>query len=117
MSSFSFPDLITIYRPVGQAAGGVKGYGGLSRDKQEKVILADIPANVQARNSGRSNPTGLPGDTPMAQWNIYTPRGSLGPGVVKNHDVVVDQLGRRFGVTSDYNPRLGGNLICDRLEA
>ncbi len=80
------------------------------------IIKSGIRANVQAKGNGGTNPNGLPNDIRMAQWKIYAPKGAILPGEVKLHDVIVDELGRRFGVTSDYVPGLGGNIICDRLE-
>lgn len=117
--SFLWPNRIWIYRlPAGCGGEGVQGYGGESIDKEVLVAGGELGlrANVQAKGNGGTNPNALPGDIRMAQWKIYAPKGEILPGAVKQHDIIRDDLGRRFGVTSDYVPGLGANIICDRLE-
>ncbi len=113
--SFLYPNVIKIERPAGQPGEGKIGYGGQTKDALT-LIAEGIPANVQAKGNGGANPTALPGDIRVAQWKIYAPLGAIVPGQVRNHDIITDELDRRFQVTSDYVPGLGANIICDRLE-
>jgi hypothetical protein len=108
---------VSISRPAPITGHGSLGYGGRS-DTAETPIFSGIKASIQSRQSGRPPPTGLPADTPLAIWNVYLNRDALCPaGSIKRHDIVRDDLGRRFEVTQDYCNFMGWRLTCDRLEA
>lgn len=114
--SFLFPRTVTIRRPNHQGGGaGKKGYGGKS-DAQMTDIAADVPASVQAKGTGRANPTGLPGDASPFRWVILIPDGHIAPGAIRDGDYVEDDLGRRFQVSADYAHSLGWTLNSERME-
>lgn len=116
MASFLFPRTITITRPSHQGgAVGKQDYGGQDRDA-ETTVAVDIMAGVQARGTGRSNPTDLPADPTSYRWVIVIPMGQVPEGDIKNGDYVTDDLGRRFRVAADYNHGLGWSLQAEQME-
>lgn len=114
--SFLYPRTITIQRDRAKGGEGRVGYGGRTPADLELVRDA-VPASVQSRNGGNRNPVALPTDGKMAQWYIHVPRGALDDGEVRDGDLITDDLGRRFAVTSDYCHPLGARFTCERLEA
>ena len=116
MASFFYPRTITITRAPAQSGEGAMGYGGRT-EATEHVIASGIAAGVQARREGQKNTPGLPTDGSKAIWRVYTAKGALPEGTVKDRDWITDDLGRKFQVVADYQTPLGGNWYCERLEA
>lgn len=114
--SFLFPRVVSISRTAHQDGGaGVKGYGGKD-DAQMTPIASGLPASVQAKGTGRTNPTGLPGDASPFRWVILIPDGHVAAGGIQDGDYVQDDLGRRFQVSADYAHSLGWTLSAERME-
>lgn len=111
-----YPRTITIARTQQDHQVGAVGYGGRTQSS-ETEIARGIRANVQARREGSRNPVGLPADGTKSSWRIFTPRDVLAAGLVKDGDLITDDLGRRFQVTSDYCHNLGCTFSAERLEA
>lgn len=114
--SFIYPRTVTLRRPAAQTGEGKLSYGGKTQ-AGEATVQADIPASIQLRREGQRNPTGLPGDGARPTWDVFTPRRALAVGVVKDRDIFVDDLGRRFQVLGDYIDSLGGKYRAEKLEA
>lgn len=114
--SFLYPRTITITRASHQVGVGAISHGG--KDQAKMITVAtDVPCNVQSKSGGRINPTGLPADTMAATWSINIPkRAGIPAGTIRDRDLIVDDLGRRFQVTADYCHSLGWRLGVDRLE-
>lgn len=110
-----YPRTITITRPSAKTGEGALSYGGRVQGA-ETTIKSGVRANVQARREGQKNPVGLPVDGTKATWRIFTPRGALTDGQVRDGDLITDDLGRRFQVTSDYFHNLGYTFSVERLE-
>jgi len=116
--SFIYPRVIKITRPPAQPeAVGWQGDAPSSLRSKETDVACDIPASIQAKSAGGSNPVGLPGDGKTNQWRVLTPLGALDDGQVQNRDLIYDDLGRRFQVIGDYTNSLGANFIVERMEA
>lgn len=115
--SFLWPHIVQITRPAHQDAptSGKLGYGGQDADDRAPVA-ADIKANVQAKGTGRSNPTGLPSDSSPYRWVILIPMGQVAEGLILDGDFVTDNLGRVFRVAADYSHSLGWTLQAERME-
>lgn len=113
--SFLYPRTLTIERPAAQTGAGKLGYGGLTKAARTSVA-SGIPAGVQAKGSGRHGDAGLPADTRRAEWVVMIPLGQVPPGDIRNHDVITDDLGRVFTVTSDFCDSMGWALTCEREE-
>lgn len=116
--SFIYPRVIRITRPGEQPeAVGWQGQSPSSQRPLETQVACDIPASIQAKSAGGSNPVGLPGDGKSNQWRVLTQLGELEDGQVKDRDIIYDDLGRRFQVIADYSNSLGANFIVERMEA
>lgn len=115
--SFLYPRTITITRPGAQTGVGFQGAYAADQKANETVIATGIPASIQARSAGGRNPVGLPGDGKDQTWRVLVPKSALAMGVVKNRDIITDDLGNRLQVLADYANSLGANFICQRLES
>ena len=117
--SFLYPRTISVRRPAQiSGVGVIDGYVSQS-PAGERVIASNIPASIQAKQSGGSrNPADLPSDSKgQVSWRVLTPRGALADGEVLNRDVIIDDLGRRFQVVAAYMAPLGADFICQQMEA
>lgn len=114
--SFIYPRTIEVRRPHAQTGEGMLGYGGATQSG-EAVVQSGIAASIQLRREGQRNPAALPGDGTRPSWDVFTPQRALAAGVVKDRDILVDDLGRRFIVLGDYIDSLGGKLRVETLEA
>lgn len=115
--SFLFPRTVTITRPAHHTAGaGAGGYGGQDRD-EETTVATGKPASIQAKGTGRANPTDLPGDSSPFRWVILIPNSAAIPeGAVLDGDFVTDDKGRRFRVSANYFHSMGWTLQCEIME-
>lgn len=80
------------------------------------AIATGVPASIQAKGTGRGNPTGLPADASPFRWAILIPDGHLAAGAIKDGYMITDDLGRRFQVSADYSHSMGWTLNCERME-
>lgn len=114
--SFIYPRTVQILRSRGKVGEGALSYGGTTQGAED-LVQADIPASIQLRREGQRNPVGLPADGSRPNWDMFTRRGVLADGIVKDRDIVVDDLGRRFFVLGDYIDSMGGKFRIETLEA
>jgi len=115
--SFLYPRTVTLARQAGAQAAGAVEYQG-SSPTIETVILAGIPASIQAASTGRVTGTSL---TPSAapgpiHWRIFIPLNALAKGMVLDRDILIDDEGSRYIVESNYWNSLGYRLSAIRLE-
>jgi hypothetical protein len=100
---------------------GLAAYSGAeqgSGSAGETVLYANIPASIQAAQTGRKRDTALPQDAVFAPtWRIYIPLSALPKGAVRDRDIIVDDEGYRYEVGQAYWNILGYALVCIRLEA
>ena len=116
MANFIYPRTVNITRPVNATSLGATAYSGLT-EANETVIATGIAAAIQMHNPGAAPPAGLPGDTGRrTYWRIFLSPNTLNLGQVLSHDVVTDDLGERYQVTSDYWNSLGYTLLAEKLE-
>lgn len=116
--SFLYTRKIEIRRPSSvTGAGGGHGYVAETSTK-ETVLVSGVKANIQAERVGSHNSTGLPTDSRgLVTWRVLTPRKAVADGFVKNRDIFVDDLGRRFQVIAAYTNALGGSFLVEQMEA
>jgi hypothetical protein len=115
--SFLYPRTIKVMRPAAQDGVGAMDDYVADTAEAEVLVVADIPASIQAKRAGGKNPVGLPADGGNNAWQVMTPPRALSDGTVINRDIIVDDLGRRFQVVADYTNSLGGCFHAERLEA
>ena len=97
MTSFLYPNTISICRPNSNDAVGSQPYGGLSV-ADETIIAAGIPAHVQADRQGTRPEAGLPADAAgQSTWKVIF-KGAK--GLARERDVVTDEQGKRYQVVS-----------------
>lgn len=108
---------------AGSVAVGLQGYQGRVASEAspgaETVIATGLAASIQAHSDGRAGGKNvLPGNAAApTTWRIFIPFRALAKGVARDHDVVVDDEGYRYSVTSAYWNLLGYRLDCVRLES
>lgn len=113
-----YPRTVAITRPQGQTGVGNVGYSGVLASTEVPVV-SGIPANIQAKTTMARVPNGsLPAQPPgPIVWRVYIPLNAVAMGVIKDRDVVTDDLGDRYQVEAAYWNSMGWNLACIRLEA
>lgn len=98
--------MIDILRPAGAAQLGVNGYGGVAREAAEPV-LTQWPASLVSAGAGGPG-VGLPSGAPSGGWQILLP--STAGVVLRNGDIVVDDLGRNAVIGSAELTAMGWRL-------
>ncbi len=103
---------------------GLTGYSGQvvttdpANPQGETVLMAAIPADIEAAQTGRKKDNALPGDAVFAPtWRIYLPKARAARGSIRDRDIIVDDEGYRYEVGQAEWDILGYRLICIRLEA
>jgi hypothetical protein len=117
--SFLFPRVISVTRPASPAGVGAVGYMGVTKGT-ETPIIANIPASIQAKTTMARQPAGsLPAASPgPIVWRILIPlSANVARDVIKDRDLITDDLGDRYQVEAAYWGSLGWNLATIRLEA
>lgn len=100
---------VSILRPAQQAGVGAQGYGG-DTAATEIPLMAGWPASVLQGTKGERNDVGLPGDVKTPWWAILLPHAA---GVaLRTSDIVTDDLGRRYVISSAELTDLGWRLTA-----
>ena len=117
MVDFLYPRVATIRRPNHQVspAAGVMAYGGVDQSAMT-TIATGIVCNVQSRGTGRRDAEHLPADATPYLWNVNIPLGQVAEGVIRDRDVLTDDLGRRLVIEAAYSHSMGWRLACASLE-
>jgi hypothetical protein len=116
--SFLYPRTIAVHRPDTNPGAGSQGYSGVL-PSEENTVLRSACASIQFKPGGGKRPTGgLPADTSSkANFHIFIPLSAAPqPGIVLNRDIVIDDLGNRYQVISNYWNSLGFNLYAELLQ-
>lgn len=110
--SFLYPRTVSVKRQVpASGVGALGGYGGETL-ATESVIMTGLSASIQSSsNAARSEL--LPGSARGSSWTIFL-HAKLGS--ITERDTVVDDLGKRYQVTSAYYNSLGYKLTADLLD-
>jgi hypothetical protein len=114
--SFLYPRTITIARPAAQSGEGALAYGGRTAPTDTPVLATPTPAAIQSGAAGGKGLGGLPGGGTGASWRILIPAAAgLTLGSVREHDIVTDDLGEMYQVTSDGWDSLGYALGAEKV--
>jgi hypothetical protein len=110
--SFLYPRTITIKRAAAQTGVGAIGYGGAIA-AEEQMLIEGIPASIQNTRLGRESKVGLPTDVPQSIWKIFY---NVDAALVRERDIIYDDLGRRFRIIAANPHSLGYTSMCELLE-
>jgi len=116
--SFLYPRVIVVTRPSAPVgAGYTGGYAGALKST-ETAVVSGIAANIQAKTTmGRTLAGTLPSAAPgPIVWRVFIALGLVADGVIKDRDIITDDLGRRFQIEAAYSNSMGWNIACIRLE-
>jgi len=105
---------VTFYRPQQQAGVGAQGYGG-NTAANETALAQNWPCSLLQAAKAANNPVNLPGDAKQASWGLLMP-AIPGCVVIKNDDVVIDDLGNRYLVYSAELSDLGWRCALTESE-
>lgn len=111
--SFVFPRVVKISRPAEQAGVGLQGYGG-NLPGEETEIACNLPASVQRKRESGRNDLKLPSDGKPGNWHVFI---KADRGLIRDRDIITDDLGERYQVIGNYWGSLGYNCSCEKLEA
>jgi hypothetical protein len=98
----------TLSRVQAQTYVGAGGYGGMTGNN-ETAYASGVPCSILQGTKGEKNDAGLPGDTRLPWWQILMPAQA---GTVEYGDLIVDDLGRRYVVSSPELTDLGYRITA-----
>lgn len=116
--SFLYPRTIAVTRPKGPAGVGYVGYSSPLQANEDPVV-SGIPANIQLKSTpSRTTADGLPSAPPGPPvWRVYIPRSAVAKDVIRDRDIITDDLNVRYQISGAYWNSMGWNIACVRLEA
>jgi hypothetical protein len=95
----------------------VQPYGGVT-ETNETLIIANLPASIQATMAGAKNTSGVPAEGAKTNWYVFIPAFACARGTIIQDDVVTDvDLGERYQVASNYYDSLGYRLGVEKMQA
>ncbi len=106
--------VVTAFRPQQQTGVGAVGYGG-NTAQNETVLASGFPASILQGTKGERGDTKLPGDVRNPWWTILLPN-IPGGVVMRTDDVLTDDLGRRYTISSAEQTDLGWRLTALETE-
>jgi hypothetical protein len=98
--------VVSIYRPQAQNAFGLGGYGG-NTAANETLLVAGRPCSILQGTKGEKSDGNLPSDTRSPWWQILLPYAGVD---LTYDDIIVDDLGRRYVISSPELSDLGWRL-------
>lgn len=90
---------------------GTGGYSGMTAEN-EIPYASGVPCSILQGTKGEKNDAGLPSDTRLPWWTILMPASV---GTVKYGDLIVDDLNRRYVVSSPELTDLGYRLTASMV--
>jgi hypothetical protein len=99
---------VSIFRPQGQTGLGLGAYGG-NTDATETLLVAGRPCSILQGTKGEKAESNLPGDVRNPWWTLLIPYGAVD---LTMDDIVVDDLGRRYALSSVELSDLGYRCTC-----
>lgn len=103
--------MLTISRPFEENGGGYTGYSGYL-PSTSTVLMQNCPATVLENSKGDPNSAKLPTSSKTPYFRIYIPFFGVD---LKIGDIVQNELGERFVITSNEKTDMGWRLIAGTL--
>lgn len=117
--SFIYPRTVTFRRATATAAVGDRGYGAQRGQAQEAPLFSGkvFACSIQS-DRGKHQRTGLPTDArEQSAQVVFIPRSAgIGKGALRSGDIMVDDAGARYAVTTPNWTSLGMQIRCVHLE-
>lgn len=115
--TFLYPRTVAIRRPNISGAVGIQPYSG-AEPTDETVIATALPAGIQQARARGAPDGGVPEDAPdRIVYYVFIPRRAATLGLIQTRDIVVDDLGNRYVVSSPFWDSLGYKLYAELLQA
>ncbi len=105
--------VVTVSRP-GPADFVGSGPYGASTPGTEVKLMTGWPASVLQGTKGEKNDVNLPGDVRLPWWAILMPQ--FADVVIETSDILTDDLGRRYIVSSAELTDLGWRMTAQQAE-
>jgi hypothetical protein len=105
--------VVSLYKPQSQSGIGQQGYGGTTTQNQ-KLFVSGVPCSILQGTKGEKSETNLPGDTRSPWWSILMPASV---GRIAQDDIIINDLGQRYIVSSNEFTDLGYRLTAMMAEA
>jgi len=99
----------SMFRVSQENGVGVIGYAG-DTGASEVAIMTGWPCSILQGTKGEKNPAQLPGDERTPWWILLLPE-SAGT-ILRNADIIQDDLGRRYVISSPELTDLGWRLTA-----
>jgi hypothetical protein len=99
---------VSISRVQAPTSVGTQGYGGMTAEN-EVAFAAGVPCSILQGTKGEKTEVNLPADTRLPWWVILLPASV---GEVNYGDLIIDDLGRRYVVSSAELTDLGYRLTA-----
>ena len=111
--SFIYPRIVSITRPPTLTGIGAQPYQGLL-PSTETLVASGLKASIQQIKESKQFPANLPGDTIRGSlWSIFIRKPRT---LIRDRDIITDDLGVRYQVTAAYWNSLGYKALCERLQ-
>ena len=88
---------------------GAVGYGGITAENKTPIMVG-WPASILQGTKWEKNIAGLPGDERLSWWSILLPE--FAGVVIMTADLIIDDLGRQYVVSSPELTDLGWRLTA-----
>ena len=109
------PRTIDVRRPFQQSTVGYSPTYGGTTPAQETPLMTQWPASILQGTKGENTGTNVPDDVRDPWWNVLMPSW---PGIViLSSDVLKDDQGRRYIVSSAELTPLGWRITCMEAQA
>ena len=99
---------VSLSRVAADTSDGVEEYSGMTA-ANEVAYATGVPCSILQGTKGEKGDVVLPADTRMPWWNILMPASV---GTVIFGDLIIDDLGRRYVVSSSELTSLGYRLTA-----
>jgi hypothetical protein len=105
---------VSIYRPSQQNGVGDIGYGAETPENLTQIV-SGFPVSILQGSKGDKSLVNLPGDVRSPWWVVLIPTlpGSV---YLRSNDVVIDDLGKRYKLSSCEQTDLGWRISATECE-
>lgn len=107
--------VMTLKRPTQPIGSGQVGYGGYL-DQTSTIIMTEIPVSILEGTKGQNNEVKIPTDVKVPWWKILMPDFDNGATQILSGDIMTDDNGLRFEISSAEHTDMGWRLTAGQLD-